>query len=85
MATGIRRRHSKDCPARGGGRCRCNAGYEASVFSKRAGKKIRRTFAREAAAKSWRADAVTALSKGDAAGTEADHRSASVGCLVRGR
>jgi hypothetical protein len=55
------------------------------VFSKRAGKKIRRTFAREAAAKSWRADAVTALSKGDAAGTEADHRSASVGCLVRGR
>jgi integrase len=64
MATGITKRHSKGCPGRDGGRCRCNAGWEASVFSKRDGKKIRRTFARESEAKSWRADALHALARG---------------------
>ena len=34
------------------------------VFSRRDGKKIRRTFAREAEAKAWRADALTALARG---------------------
>ena len=64
MATGIKRRHSKACPGRSSGRCRCNAGWEASVYSKRDGKKIRKTFAREAEAKSWRADALTAMERG---------------------
>lgn len=64
MATGIMKRHSKGCPGRAGGRCNCDAGWEASVFSKRDGKKIRRTFAREAEAKSWRADALHALARG---------------------
>jgi integrase len=64
MATGIVKRHSKGCPSIDGGRCRCGGGYEASVYSKRDGKKIRRTFAREAEAKSWRADALSALDKG---------------------
>jgi integrase len=64
MAEGIRKRHSKGCAAREGGRCNCNAGYEAWVFSKRDGKKIRKTFAREAEAKSWRTEALTALSRG---------------------
>jgi len=47
-----------------GGRCRCDGGYEASVFSKRDNKKIRRTFAREAEAKTWRADAAAMLARG---------------------
>jgi integrase len=64
MAEGIRKRHSRGCSARDGGRCNCNAGYEAWVFSKRDGKKIRRTFAREAEAKTWRADALGALARG---------------------
>jgi len=64
MAEGIIKRHSKRCPARDGGRCRCHAGWEASVYSRRDGKKIRRTFIREAEAKSWRADALGALSRG---------------------
>jgi integrase len=64
MAEGIRKRHSKGCNARNGGRCNCNAGYEAWVFSKRDGKKIRRTFAREAEAKIWRTDALAALARG---------------------
>lgn len=64
MAEGIIRRHSKGCPGKGGGRCGCSAGYEAWVFSKRDKKKIRKTFAREAEAKTWRADALAALSRG---------------------
>jgi integrase len=64
MAEGVRKRHSKGCGARTGGRCNCRAGYEAWVFSRRDGKKIRKTFAREAEAKSWRADALVALAKG---------------------
>jgi hypothetical protein len=64
MSTGIRKLHSKGCAGRDGGRCNCGAGWEASVFSKRDGKKIRKTFAREAEAKSWRDDANTMLARG---------------------
>src|SRR5262245_14437345 len=64
MAEGIRRRHSKGCRAREGGRCNCKAGYEAWVFSLRDHKKIRKTFARETEAKSWRAEAKRALDQG---------------------
>ena len=64
MAEGIRRRHSKDCPAKKGGRCRCRGGYEASVYSVRDGRKIYKTFAQEAEAKSWRAEAKRALDWG---------------------
>lgn len=58
MAEGIRKRHSKRCNCRNGGRCNCNAGWEASVYLARKGRKLRRTFAREAEAKTWRADAL---------------------------
>jgi integrase len=64
MAEGIRKRHSEGCSAREGGRCNCKAGYEAWVFSVRDGRKIRRTFARKAEAKSWRAEARQALDTG---------------------
>jgi integrase len=64
MATGIVKRHSRSCRSRQGGRCNCNAGREASVYSKRENKKIRKTFAREAEAKTWRADALAALDRG---------------------
>lgn len=60
MAEGIRKRHSKGCSGRKGGRCNCNAGWEASVYLAREGRKLRRTFAREAEAKTWRADALAA-------------------------
>lgn len=64
MAEGIRKRHSKGCSARGGGRCNCKAGWEAWVFSRRDRKKIRRTFARKAEAKSWRAAALGEVARG---------------------
>jgi integrase len=64
MATGIRRRHSKGCPAREDGRCRCKAGFEASVYLAREARKVRKTFERESEAKAWRAEALTAAGKG---------------------
>lgn len=64
MAEGIRKRHSESCPGRHGGRCKCRAGWEASVYSRRDGKKIRKRFPREAEARSWRAEAKRALDHG---------------------
>jgi integrase len=64
MAEGIRKRHSKGCPAKKGGRCRCRGGYEASVYSPRDDRRIYKTFDREVDAKSWRADAKRALDRG---------------------
>ena len=71
MAEGVGRRHSKGCASRHGKRCNCNAGYEAWVFSKREGKKIRRTFPRKTEAKSWRTDALRALASGEIRATKA--------------
>jgi len=64
MATGITKLHSKGCPGKEGGRCRCGAGWEASVYSKRESKKIRKTFPTLAAAKGWRSEALSALERG---------------------
>jgi integrase len=56
-STGIRTRHSRTCKTREGGRCNCTPTYEAWVYSKRDGKKIRKSFPTQAAAKGWRRDA----------------------------
>jgi integrase len=63
MAEGIVKRHSAGCPAKSGKSCRCRAGYEAWVYLPHEKKKVRKTFARKAEAKSWRAAALTAVSK----------------------
>ena len=57
MAAGIRKRHSSNCPSRGGGKCDCNAGWEASVFSPRDNRKVRKTLPSYSAARAWRAEA----------------------------
>jgi integrase len=69
QTTGIRERHGRACPTHSGGRCSCKPGptYEAFVYSKRDGQKIRKTFRGKgalAAAKGWRADAVGSLNRG---------------------
>jgi integrase len=64
MAEGIRKRHSKGCSARKGGRCNCRAGWEASVYVAREDKRVTRTFPRKADAKSWRAEAKRAADRG---------------------
>jgi integrase len=58
MAVGIRQRHGRNCK---GGRCRCS--WEAFVYARRDGKKIRRSFATQAAAKEWRHEASVAVRK----------------------
>lgn len=63
MAEGIVRRHSSGCPAKRGKPCRCKAGYEAWVYLPHEKRKLRKTFARKAEAKSWRAAALTAVNK----------------------
>jgi len=62
--TGIRPRHRATCKSLAGGRCTCRPAWEASIGSGRTAK-VRRTFASQAAAKSWRADALTKLNRGE--------------------
>jgi integrase len=64
MAEGIEKRHAKDCASRSGGRCRCDGGFRASVYSPLDGKKIRKTFPSRAEARSWQADAKRAVDHG---------------------
>ncbi len=63
MAEGIRKRHSSGCPALGGGRCACNAGWEASVYLARERRRVTRTFNKKAEAKSWRAEAIRTVGR----------------------
>jgi len=55
--TGIRRRHGTACASRSGGKCNCNAGWEASVYRARDRRKLRKSFPTHGAARAWRAQA----------------------------
>ena len=55
--TGITQRHGRGCSGKG----RCSCPWRAFVYSKRDGKKIRKTFPTQDAAKAWRAEASTAV------------------------
>jgi integrase len=61
---GIELRHSKLCASRRGASCNCRPTYQASVWSARDQKRIKRTFAALAEAKAWRAAAQTAIRRG---------------------
>jgi integrase len=61
---GIEPRHTRTCPARGWEDCNCKPAYQANVWSKRDGKRIRKTFPSLAAAKAWRTDAMQGLRQG---------------------
>lgn len=74
MAEGIRKRHSKGCSARDGGRCNCKAGWEASIYLAQGDRRVTKSFAREAEAKSWRADARRAAEQGALRMTPRDSR-----------
>jgi|tagenome__1003787_1003787.scaffolds.fasta_scaffold20948766_4 integrase len=60
--TGIRQRHGNACRTRGEGRCQCP--WEASVYSAKDGRKLRKTFPTRAAAKAWRDDAAGQIRRG---------------------
>jgi len=74
MAQGIVKLHSKGCPAKAGGRCACNAGYEAWVYLAREKRKVRKTFSRIAEAKSWRTGALSAAQGGSLRAGRRDRR-----------
>jgi integrase len=69
--TGIRARHSRSCKSASGGACICKLSWEASVYLKREGRKVRKTFPMQAAAKAWRADAEGAKNRGKLRGPTA--------------
>lgn len=60
MAAGVRQRHYLKCNRKG----RCGCPWQASVFSTRDGKKIRKAFPTRAAAKAWREDKLGAVKRG---------------------
>ena len=67
---GIVERHARSCAARTaaarreGARCSCVPTFEAWTWSPRDGRKIRRSFPTQAAAKSWRRDAASDVARG---------------------
>ncbi|MGH3102838.1 MAG: hypothetical protein ACRDN6_01915, partial [Gaiellaceae bacterium] len=62
--TGIEVRHARACASREGGKCNCRPTYQASVWSPRDQKRLRKTFPTLAAARAWRAEAQTAVRRG---------------------
>jgi integrase len=66
MATGITITHHRSCPSRTGCNCGkpCVPTYQAWVWLKRDGRKKKQTFPTLAAAKAWRADAVSQANRG---------------------
>jgi integrase len=60
-STGLRHRHGNRCRVKG----RCSCPWEAFVYSKQDGKKLRKTFPTRAAAKSWRDDKLGAVKRGE--------------------
>jgi integrase len=63
-AIGIEIRHGRACAARDYGDCSCKPTFQASVWSARDKRRIRKTFATPSAAKAWRQDASVALRRG---------------------
>lgn len=63
--TGIVVRHSRSCGSRNGARCNCKPTYQANVWIARDGKRRFQTFRSHAEAKGWRADAQSAVRRGE--------------------
>ena len=61
---GIDVRHRTTCASYTGGKCNCKPAYQASVWSAREQKRLRKTFPTLAAARAWRAEAQTAIRRG---------------------
>jgi integrase len=62
--TGIEVRHKKACASRDGRRCNCQPSYQASVWSPRESKRIRKTFPTLAEARAWRSETQTGVRRG---------------------
>lgn len=67
MSAGIEKRHQRSCRSLKvkGAKCNCTPTYQASVWSVEDERKIRKTFPTIRAAKAWRSEASTAVSRGE--------------------
>jgi len=66
-STGLRRIHSRSCPRHHSAtapRCSCTPTWQAIVYDARTGKRHRRNFKTESAARAWRADTTTSVRRG---------------------
>ena len=72
MAAGVWQRHNSKCNRKRG--CKCP--WQASVYSKRDGKKIRKAFPSQAAAVAWRDDARSSGTQDNHARSHVDHAQA---------
>jgi integrase len=62
--TGIEVRHKKACASKDGRRCNCQPTYQASVWSARESKRVRKTFPTLAEARAWRSETQTGVRRG---------------------
>src|SRR5690242_3564793 len=83
---GIRRIHSRRCDRRGDpeARCNCRPTWEASVFDARTGRKLRRQFKTEAAARGWRVDTMSGVRRGSVPTTGSPTVRAATDLLLAG-
>jgi integrase len=62
--TGIEVRHAKACASRDGRRCNCHPTFQASAYSARDEKRLKKTFPTLAAARTWRLETQVAIHRG---------------------
>ena len=62
---GLRERHSRRCASRQGAKCNCKPTWEAFVFDKTTGRKLRHCAKTKTEAKLWRQDALVASRRGE--------------------
>lgn len=63
-SSGITKRHAKGCAARQDKRCNCTPSWQAQVWDNHARRRVSKSFPSEAAARTWRTDALIALRSG---------------------
>lgn len=62
---GVYARHSRRCGTRVGESCTCTPSWQASAWSARDSRKVRKTFKRKSEALTWQRDAIRALQRGE--------------------
>ncbi|MGE3795693.1 MAG: tyrosine-type recombinase/integrase [Dehalococcoidia bacterium] len=81
---GIEVRHRKACESHAGKRCSCRPTYRARVWSPADGREILRSFPTLAAARSWRAEATTAVRRGSLGAGQATTLREAADALIAG-
>jgi integrase len=83
---GIEVRYARGCASeRGGGACSCRPSFRASVWSPRDRRLIRKTLPTLAAAKAWRIDSLSALSRGEISTSSTTLRQAAAAWVLGAR